>query len=43
MRRLAEAEMRESSERAFEAYGELLKNVMAFRYMGRVLTAVDDD
>ena len=29
-RRLAEAELRESSESAFEAYGEPLKNVTAF-------------
>ena len=29
-RRLAEAETRESSERAFEAYGEPIKNVLAF-------------
>ena len=42
-RRLAEAETRESSERAFEAYGEPIQNVSAFRYMGRVLTAVDND
>ena len=42
-RRLAEAEMRASSERAFEAYMEPLENVTAFRYLGRVLTAGDDD
>ena len=41
--RLAEAEMRESSERAFEAYGELLDNVTTFRYLGRVLKAGDYD
>ena len=35
--------MKESSERAFEAYGEPLENVTAFRYLVRVLTAVDDD
>ena len=28
---------------AFEAYGELIKNVLSFRYLGRVLTAGDDD
>ena len=33
----------ESSERAFEAYGEPLENVVAFRYLGRVLMAGDDD
>ena len=42
-RRLAEAEMRVSSERAFEAYGEPIKNVSAFRYLGRVLTDGDDE
>ena len=42
-RRLVEAETRESAERAFEAYGEPIKNVLAFRYLGRVLTAGDDD
>ena len=42
-RRLAEAETRESSERAFEAYGEPIKNVSAFKYMGRVLTAGNDN
>ena len=30
-------------ERAFEAYREPLENVTAFRYLGRVLTVVDDD
>ena len=42
-RRLAEAELRGSSERAFEAYGEPLENVTAFRYLGRVVTAGYDD
>ena len=41
--RLAEAETRESSEQAFEAYGEPINNVSAFRYLGRVLMAGDDD
>ena len=35
--------MREILERAFQAYGEPLKNVTAFRYMGRVMMMVDDD
>ena len=43
MRRLAEAQTRESSERAFEAYEEPIQNVSAFRYLGRVFTAGDDD
>ena len=42
-RRLAEAETRESSELSFEAYGEHIKNVSAFKYLGRVLTAGDKD
>ena len=42
-RRLAEAEMQESSERAFEAYGEPLENVTTFRYLGQVLTAGYND
>ena len=42
-RRLAEAETRDSLEKAFDAYGELLENVTIFRYLGRVLTAGYDD
>ena len=42
-RRLAEPETREISERAFEVYGDSIQNVSTFRYLGRVLTAVDDD
>ena len=41
--RLLETEMRESSEKAFEAYGEPLENVTTFRYLGRVLTEREDD
>ena len=41
-RRLAEEELRESTERAFRSYGEPLEHVTAFRYLGRVMTAVDD-
>ena len=37
-RRLAEEEMRESTERAFEAYGAPLENVTAFKYLGMVMT-----
>ena len=40
---IAEAYARGSLERAFEAYGKPINNVLAFRYLGRVLTAVDDD
>ena len=42
-RRLAEAEIRESTEMAFEAYGEQLELVPRFTYLGRVITAGDDD
>ena len=35
--------MRESTERAFEAYEETLENVTEFKYLGQVMTAVDDD
>ena len=42
-RRLLEAEMRENSEQAFHAYGKQMKAVTDFRYLGRLLTATDDD
>ena len=42
-RRLVEAKMRESLERAFEAYGEPIKNVSDFKYLGTVLTAGKDE
>ena len=35
--------MKEKSERAFQAYGEPLENVTAFKYLGRVMTVSDDD
>ena len=35
--------MWESSERAFEAYREPIKKVLAFKYLGRVLTAGDNN
>ena len=40
---MAEAELRESTERAFDAYGKPLENVLAFKYLGRVMTEIDDD
>ena len=43
MRRSAEAELREITDRDFEAYGEPLENVTAFKYLGRVMTEGDDD
>ena len=42
-RRLVETEIRESTEMAFEVYGEQLKTVPSFKYLGRILTAGDDD
>ena len=43
MRLLAEEELRESTERAFEAYSALLENVTAFKYLGQVMKAGYDD
>ena len=42
-RRLAEVEIRESTDMAFEAYGEQLESVPRFTYLERVMTAGDDD
>ena len=42
-RRMAEAELRDSTERAFKAYGKPLETVSTFKYLGRVITAGDDD
>ena len=42
-RLLAEAEIREGMEMAFEAYREQLESVPRFTYLGRVMTAGDDD
>ena len=35
--------MRKTSEREFHAYGKQMRAVTEFRYLGRVLTATDDD
>ena len=35
--------MRENSERAFEAYEDPIESVTGFKYMGRILTEMDDD
>ena len=40
---MAEAELRDSTERAFESYGKALETVSSFKYLGRVMTAGDDD
>ena len=42
-RRLAETEIRESTEMAFVVYWKQLKMVPSFKYLGRILTAGDDD
>ena len=42
-RRLAETEMRENLERAFHAYGQPMEAVTEFWYLGRLLTATDDN
>ena len=42
-RRLAETEIREITEMAFEVYGEQLNTVPSFKYLGRILTAGDDN
>ena len=42
-RRLAEAEVRESAEMAFEVYRKQLQSVPSFKYLGRTLTAGGDD
>ena len=42
-RRLAEAEMQKTSERAFHDYGKHMRAVTEFRDLGRVLTDTDDD
>ena len=43
IRRLAAAEGEAATERAFNAYGRRLNSLKEFRYLGRVLTATDDD
>ena len=40
---LAETEKRENFERAFEAYGTPIESVTEFKYLGRILTATDND
>ena len=42
-RRMAETELRESTEMDFEAYGKPLEAVPSFKYLGRIMTAGDDD
>ena len=35
--------MRATSEKALHAYGTQMRVVMVFKYLGRVLTSMDDD
>ena len=42
-RRLAEAEVRDSAEMAFEVYREQIQTAPRFKYLGRILTEGDDD
>ena len=35
--------METTSEKAFHAYGNKMRAVMEFRYLGRVMTNTDDD
>ena len=42
-RQLAETEIRESTEMAFEVYGKQLMMVPSFKYLGIILTAGDKD
>ena len=42
-RRLAETETKENLERAFRAYGQPMEAVTEFRYLGQILTAMEDD
>ena len=41
--RMAEAEIRESTEMAFEVYGQQIQSVPWFTYLERVMTEGDDD
>ena len=42
-RRLAETETRENLDQAFSAYGQPMEKLTEFRYLGRLLTATDND
>ena len=40
---MAETELQEITEMAFEAYGKQLEAVPSFKYLGRIMTSGDDD
>ena len=42
-RRMAETELRESTERAFEAYRRPIEAVHSFKYLGRIMMEGDDN
>ena len=42
-RQMAETELRESTERSFEAYGKPIETVSKFKYLGRIMAEGDDD
>ena len=42
-RRMAETELQESTERAFEAYRKPIEAVPSFKYLGQIMTAGDDN
>ena len=42
-RRLAKTDKRDNLERAFSAYRQPMEAVSEFQYLGRILTATDDD
>ena len=42
-RRLSAAEVETTSEKAFHAYGNKMRAVIEFRYLGRVMTDTDDN
>ena len=41
--RMAEEEIQESEDRAFQAYGRPLMTITSFKYLGWLLTAADDN
>ena len=43
IRWMEEAELRDITEISFEAYGKPLETVLTFKYLGRVMTAGDDN
>ena len=43
IRRLAEAEVRDSAEMAFEVYRKQIQSVPRFKYLGRILAEGDDN